>query len=401
MDIYTQALINSTGSKTCFCQTAYALINSLSQDTQVLFNQIKPMFLGKILYAPNTPAYRKLIKRMNATFESVDRLVALIGKSGQSIDNLIKRFNLTSPQSQAQLEQALYTFGFDVSARNLTVKRLILQVRLLAQILKLTHNGLQCMELNKFVGYSNETQAVQAGLNMIDRQTFWGAIVFNNPEEPLNNNLTIDSSNSTIRNSSLPKIVSYKIRMNASLTHDTTYTQDRLYNFGPSNCLGCNAYFLYGFIYIQDMLEKAIVEEKTNLTRPFGVVAQITPYPCYVNDKFVTAISRTLPLFMVLAWIYTVSMMVKDIVYEKEKRLKEFMRVMGLSNGIHWLSWFITQFAIMFSVTFILCLVIKFGKVTSFSDFSVLLVFFICFTMATISQCFLISVSNLSLSLFF
>lgn len=118
----------------------------------------------------------------------------------------------------------------------------------------------------------------------------------------------------------------------------------------------------------------------------------MTPYPCYVNDKFISAIARTLPLFMVLAWIYTVSMMVKDIVYEKEKRLKEFMRVMGLSNGIHWLSWFITQFTIMFCVTFVLCLVIKFGKVTTYSDFFVLLVFFICFTMATISQCFLISV---------
>ena len=25
---------------------------------------------------------------------------------------------------------------------------------------------------------------------------------------------------------------------------------------GPSDCLGCNSYFLYGFIYMQDMLEK-------------------------------------------------------------------------------------------------------------------------------------------------
>lgn len=180
--------------------------------------------------------------------------------------------------------------------------------------------------------------------------------------------------------------------MNASLTHDTTYTQDRIYNFGPSNCLGCNSYFLYGFIFIQDMLEKAIVEVKTNTTQKFGVITQMTPYPCYVNDKFVVAISRTLPMFMVLAWIYTVSMMVKDIVYEKEKRLKEFMRVMGLSNGIHWFTWFLTSFSIMFIVTVLLCLVIKFGKVTTYSDFSVLVVFFACFTVATITQCFLISV---------
>lgn len=34
-------------------------------------------------------------------------------------------------------------------------------------------------------------------------------------------------------------------------------------------------------------------------------------------------------------------MIVKSIVYEKELRLKETMRVMGLGNGVHWLGWFI------------------------------------------------------------
>ena len=85
----------------------------------------------------------------------------------------------------------------------------------------------------------------------------------------------------------------------------------------------------------------------------------MTPYPCWVLDKFLTALSSLLPLFMVLAWIYTVAMMTKDIVYEKEKRLKEFMRVMGLSNGIHWLAWFITSFVVMYFITIILGMKIK------------------------------------------
>lgn len=54
-----------------------------------------------------------------------------------------------------------------------------------------------------------------------------------------------------------------------------------------------------------------------------------------------------MPLFMTLAWIYTVSMIVKGIVYEKEQRLKEVMKVMGLGNGVHWLAWFITSFTLM------------------------------------------------------
>lgn len=53
------------------------------------------------------------------------------------------------------------------------------------------------------------------------------------------------------------------------------------------------------------------------------------------------AISRTFPLFMVLSWVYTCAMIVKSIVYEKEQRLKETMRVMGLGNAVHWIGWFI------------------------------------------------------------
>ena len=105
----------------------------------------------------------------------------------------------------------------------------------------------------------------------------------------------------------------------------------------------------------------------------------MTPYPCYINDKFLTAIASLLPLFMVLAWIYTVAMMTKDIVYEKEKRLKEFMRVMGLSNGVHWMAWFITSFAVMYFIIIILAILLKFGNVTPSSNITVLFVFFLCF----------------------
>lgn len=48
-------------------------------------------------------------------------------------------------------------------------------------------------------------------------------------------------------------------------------------------------------------------------------------------------------LFMTLAWIYSVAVIIKGIVYEKEARLKETMRIMGLNNGILWLSWFISS----------------------------------------------------------
>ena len=64
-------------------------------------------------------------------------------------------------------------------------------------------------------------------------------------------------------------------------------------------------------------------------------------------------------MFMVLAWIYSVAMIVKGIVHEKELRLKEVMKMMGLGNGVHWLAWFINAFVMMFITVILLVLVLK------------------------------------------
>lgn len=63
----------------------------------------------------------------------------------------------------------------------------------------------------------------------------------------------------------------------------------------------------------------------------------------FVSASFLRVLNRSLPLFMTLAWIYSVAMIIKGMVYEKEARLKETMRIMGLGTGTLWLSWFISS----------------------------------------------------------
>ena len=66
-----------------------------------------------------------------------------------------------------------------------------------------------------------------------------------------------------------------------------------------------------------------------------------------------------MPMFMTIAWIFSAAMIVKGIVYEKERRLKEVMKVMGLGNDVHWVSWFITSFATMLMSVILLVIVLK------------------------------------------
>ena len=70
-------------------------------------------------------------------------------------------------------------------------------------------------------------------------------------------------------------------------------------------------------------------------------------------------INKTLPLFLVLAWLFPVAMICKNIVYEKEMRLKEVMKIMGLSNGVHWIAWFINAFSVMFLTVCLLVVILK------------------------------------------
>ena len=79
---------------------------------------------------------------------------------------------------------------------------------------------MNCFELNRFIGYATEEEALVVGTNLISKNALWAALIFQNPSE----------------GDSLPKIVNYKIRMSSQFTHDTNFAQNSVYTFGQENC---------------------------------------------------------------------------------------------------------------------------------------------------------------------
>lgn len=45
-------------------------------------------------------------------------------------------------------------------------------------------------------------------------------------------------------------------------------------------------YVIFGFAYLQDLIEHAIIREQTGKD-DIGISVQQFPYPCYIDDKFV------------------------------------------------------------------------------------------------------------------
>ncbi|MEQ2211244.1 hypothetical protein XENOCAPTIV_014515 [Xenoophorus captivus] len=108
--------------------------------------------------------------------------------------------------------------------------------------------------------------------------------------------------------------------------------------------------------------------------------------------RFLRSLASSLPLYMTLAWVYSVAMIIKGIVSEKEARLKETVLIMGLRNIIYWMTWAVSSLLPLAISAFLLTMTLKYGKVLQYSDPSVIFVFLLVFCLATISQCFLISV---------
>uniref|UniRef100_A0A3Q2YZG1 ATP binding cassette subfamily A member 1 n=1 Tax=Hippocampus comes TaxID=109280 RepID=A0A3Q2YZG1_HIPCM len=151
-----------------------------------------------------------------------------------------------------------------------------------------------------------------------------------------------------------------------------------------------------GFSYLQDVVEQALVRAMTGTKEKTGVYVQQMPYPCYVDDIFLRVMSRSMPLFMTLAWMFSVSIILKSVVYEKEARLKETMRIMGLDNGILWFSWFVSSLVPLLISAGLLVLMLKVGRFSPgnllpYSDTGVVFLFLASFAVVTIMQCFLIS----------
>ena len=75
--------------------------------------------------------------------------------------------------------------------------------------------------------------------------------------------------------------------------------------------------------------------------------------------SFMFVIQYMMPLCITVSFIYSVAILVQNIVHEKEQRLKEVMKVMGLSNTVHWTAWFITSTCLMTIIVLLMTLILK------------------------------------------
>nr|APD26542.1 ATP-binding cassette transporter subfamily A member 2 protein [Brachionus koreanus] len=321
-----------------------------------------------ILYSPNSSLITdNLIKKSNQTFELIDKISKFSGKW----------LNLSQNLREIIYNETLGSIATSfLDSRNKTLDILMEQIETIDSAACSWLSLVSGVNLNIFKGFNDEQDLVDYFLQQAynDNVTVIASLVF-------------DVKNTSAK---LDPYIRYKIRQNASFTYTTKKIRERYWYPSPRDW--DYYYYLFGFVWLQDLIDRAIIDYHSNRTvlEPGSFLNQM-PYPCYMIDNFLQMIQHVMPLCLAISFVYTVSMLTQTIVHEKEMRLREVMKIMGLSNSVHLIAWFITYFMQFTLIMAVVTVVLHYGKILSHSN--PILIFFLLeiFSIATICFSFLVS----------
>ncbi|XP_035262804.1 ATP-binding cassette sub-family A member 5 [Anguilla anguilla] len=143
------------------------------------------------------------------------------------------------------------------------------------------------------------------------------------------------------------------------------------------NCRAAN-YWYTGFIWLQSHIDAAIIQMQTKQDvwqAMSGLQVVMMGQPGRVEmQKFSHVVSS---IYLVLAFTPFVSFLIANVAAEKEHRLKDAMRMMGLYDSAFWLSWGLLYAALVTAMSIVMAIIATCTALFPNSD--VLLIFLLIF----------------------
>ncbi|XP_041361874.1 cholesterol transporter ABCA5-like [Gigantopelta aegis] len=133
-----------------------------------------------------------------------------------------------------------------------------------------------------------------------------------------------------------------------------------------------NQYLTTGFVWLQNAIDTALIKQLNPAFRKPNVSVQLMPKDTFTESLDDIQIGST--IYIVLAYSFFINFLCVNLVAEKEKKIREGMKMMGLRDSVWWLSWTIVYVVVILFVT---VLVVIITMVTSFFSNNSLLIFFI------------------------
>ncbi|XP_047474330.1 phospholipid-transporting ATPase ABCA3-like [Penaeus chinensis] len=150
---------------------------------------------------------------------------------------------------------------------------------------------------------------------------------------------------------------------------------------------GCasNNYYFSGFSSLQLLIDTALIRMKTSVkdvSLP-EISLQNFPKGTFTSDG-TTVLRSIVPLYMVFAWAQFIIYMMMLVVDEKEKKIKEGMKMMGLRDSVYWLSWFSVYFMYVLLLAVICIIVLPLARVFVHANLFLLFLLFILYGSSSI-----------------
>ncbi|ELW49201.1 ATP-binding cassette sub-family A member 12 [Tupaia chinensis] len=388
-----------------FCFSLYKDIINMPAGP-VIWAFLKPMLLGRILYAPYNPITKAIMEKSNVTLR---QLAELREKSQEWMDksplfmNSFTLLNQAIPMLQTTLRNPFvqvfvkFSVGLDAvellkQIDELDILRLKLENNIdiidqLNTLSSLTVNISSCVLYDRIQAATTIDEMEREAERLYKRNELFGSVIFKLPSNR-SRHRGYDSENVF-----LPPIIKYTIRMSLKTAQTTRSIRTKIWAPGPHNSPSHNQIYGRAFIYLQDSIERAIVELQTGRnSQEIAVQVQAIPYPCFMKDNFLTSVSYSLPIVLMVAWVVFIAAFVKKLVYEKDLRLHEYMKMMGVNSCSHFFAWLIESVGFLLVTIAILIVILKFGNILPKTNGFILFLYFSDYSFSVIAMSYLISV---------
>ena len=364
-----QAELDSISSK--FCRKGYRQIMQM-EGGPVIWAFLKPIFSGKILYAPNNEVTKQIIGKMNKTVEFLTGFTKTLESWTKTMSSLESFYNNSDTNIRLQTVQVVVDFihaNFPGLADDMDGSKLMKKLDNSGGLLGLVQfvsDVTSCFELERFVGFDDEAGLEEAAKSLTKSHELIAGLVFLNVEG----------------RSEIPRNIHYKIRADIDFVPTTKMLKERMWEPGPRADFFREMGYQQGFVQVQELVDRAIAMSHLNSsTLPIAPSVQLQqiPYQCYKDDKFALYMRALTPVVATMSWIFLIAFMIRDMVLDRELHLEEMLRVLGLRPSVAWITWFSIGFVAMSFGSFCALSILKLAGLTPHSNFFVLYSYFMCF----------------------
>uniref|UniRef100_A0A7N8YF53 ATP-binding cassette, sub-family A (ABC1), member 12 n=1 Tax=Mastacembelus armatus TaxID=205130 RepID=A0A7N8YF53_9TELE len=384
---------------TPFCTNMYLDMVSTTGGA-IAWAFLKPMLMGQILYTPDTNVTRSIMEKSNATLHEFANLRKssqdwietsnYIMKSAEILSHTLPMLqnSLGNPfvKNFIEIETDIDVDRMKETLTNMTMmldknKKILNQITTLSRLMV---DLSSCITFDRYRGYDSAEKLDSTAQELAKTRDLYASVIFKLPKE--------DPSRTSSSSTSLPPKVSYTIRMHMDNVMRTDRVRDPYFVKEPHMFAKKTMRYNRGFIYLQETIDRAIIETQTGhkVTEP-AVQLQAFPYPCFLRDEYLEAISFVFPLLLMMAWVLFVADFVKKLVHERELRLHEYMKMMGVNPFSHFCAWFVECAAYLLITIVILTLVLNCGTILPNSNGFILFLYLCDYGLSVIAFSYLVS----------